>query len=105
MAALSAQTWRNLIRRAIYLHPHGEAFGDGQVEFLRNASTEASPARPDAPGGAVTGPSLGNGRCTTLRLILLGVENDDFAATKKTRIQRKCTRTKQHKRNTDDRKV
>jgi len=45
------------------------------------------------------------GRCTTLRLILLRVGNDDFATTKKTRVQRKCTRTKQYKRHTDDRKV
>ena len=45
------------------------------------------------------------GRCTRLRLILLRVGNDDFATTKKTRVQRKCTRTKQYKRHTDDRKV
>ena len=75
------------IRRAIHLHPSVEAFCDGQVEFLCNASTEALHARSDAPGGTVTCSSLEIGRCTTLWLISLRVGNDDFATTKKTRIQ------------------
>jgi hypothetical protein len=53
-AALRARAWRKLIRRAIHLHPHDEAFCDDRVEFLCNASTEAWRAPSDAPGGTVT---------------------------------------------------
>ena len=35
---------------ANHLHPHVEAFCDGQVEFLGNASTEALPTRSECAG-------------------------------------------------------
>jgi hypothetical protein len=74
------------IRRPLHLHACVEAFCDAQVEFLCNASTEALRARFRAPGGTATYSSLEIGRCTTLQLISLKVGNDDFAATKKTRV-------------------
>ena len=97
--------WEKRIRGTIHLHPSVEAFCDGQGKSLCNASTEALRGCSHEPGGTVTGLLLGTGRCATLPLVSLGVGNDDFATTKETRVQRKCTRTKQHKRNTDDDKV
>jgi len=42
------------------LHPYVEAFCDGQVGFLCNASTEALRVPSDAPVGTVTCSSLEN---------------------------------------------
>jgi hypothetical protein len=47
--------WEKRIRGTIHLHPSVEAFCDGQVKALCNASTEALRARSDEPGGDVTG--------------------------------------------------
>ena len=78
--------WEKRIRGTIHLHPSVEAFCDGQVGFLCNASTEALCVPSDAPVGTVTCSSLEIAKCTTLRLISLGVGNDDFATTEETRV-------------------
>src|SRR5258708_27143236 len=80
-AAIRARTWRKLIRMAIHLHPYVEAFCDGQVEFLCNASTEALCVPSDAPVGTVTCSSLEIEKCAMLRLIPLRAGKHNFATT------------------------